>query len=132
MYNNYDYPAGADTPDAPWNEMENPEKAFEVYASQTLSRNSTIMTKDYHLSVSKEYDDDGHPFAVTELDTSETDWKSAYTDCSMTPMSIIDTAKELAQYLREEGVEKVKGINLSDFIAECTGWIEDDFEVCEN
>ena len=38
MYDNYNYPLGADNPDAPWNQKENPEREIEVTVSVTLSK----------------------------------------------------------------------------------------------
>ena len=35
--NNYDYPLGSDTKDAPWNQEKLPEKEIEVTISVTLS-----------------------------------------------------------------------------------------------
>ena len=63
------YPAGAyNDPRAPYNEVDIPERDFEVTISQTLSRTVTIVTDDYY----PEYDEeDGHTYANTE----NTDWK---------------------------------------------------------
>ena len=47
MYNNYDYPAGADTSDAPYNQVDPPEKAFDIWYSTCMSRNADITTNDY-------------------------------------------------------------------------------------
>ena len=44
--NNYDYPMGADTSSAPWNQKDNPEMEIEVTVSVTLSKNFTIKVKD--------------------------------------------------------------------------------------
>lgn len=41
------YPIGADTPDAPWNQVENPEREVEVTISITLSKTVKIKVKDY-------------------------------------------------------------------------------------
>ena len=44
MYDNYNYPMGADTPDAPWNEVEPPELDFNVEAIVSLSRSAVVTT----------------------------------------------------------------------------------------
>lgn len=48
MYDNYNYPPGADTPDAPWNEVEMPECDFTIRASVTLERECTITTNEVY------------------------------------------------------------------------------------
>lgn len=46
IMNNYDYPVGSDTPDAPWNQELSEE--VEVLASLTVSRNLKVsMPKGY-------------------------------------------------------------------------------------
>ena len=49
MYNNYDYPCGADNPRAPWNEVELPPKDVEVTVSVTLSKTVKITVDDYQI-----------------------------------------------------------------------------------
>lgn len=46
MYDNYNYPPGADTPNAPWNQVEPPEIEAEVYMSFTVERIATITTDE--------------------------------------------------------------------------------------
>lgn len=46
MYDNYNYPPGADTPDAPWNKPEPPEIEAEVNMSFTVERIATITTNE--------------------------------------------------------------------------------------
>ena len=46
MYDNYNYPPGADTPDAPWNEVVPPEIEAEITVSITLERIATITTDE--------------------------------------------------------------------------------------
>lgn len=52
MYDNYNYPPGADTPDAPWNQVDPPEVDFNIEAIVTVSR-SAVATTD------RVYNDDG-------------------------------------------------------------------------
>ena len=44
MYDNYNYPPGADTPDAPWNQVDPPEVDFNIEANVTLSRTAVVTT----------------------------------------------------------------------------------------
>lgn len=45
--NNYDYPIGSDTPDAPWNQVEPKPKKVEVTVSITLSKTVEVEVTDY-------------------------------------------------------------------------------------
>lgn len=47
MYDNYNYPMGADTPSAPWNQVEVEPKEIEVTVSITLSKTVKIEVNDY-------------------------------------------------------------------------------------
>ena len=62
MYDNYHYPLGADTPDAPWNQEEVPDEDFEITCSQSLSKTVTVTTNNYipgASGVDYERDDEG-------------------------------------------------------------------------
>lgn len=56
---NYNYPMGADTKDAPWNQEENPEREIEVTVSVTLSKTVKIKVSDYDI-VNIARDEDGN------------------------------------------------------------------------
>ena len=74
MGNGY-YPPGTEFDStAPWNESPPEMRAFDVCISQTLSRNTTVSTKDY--SISLDCDDEGVYYE--NVDTSNTDWKNLY------------------------------------------------------
>lgn len=70
---NYNYPVGSDTPEAPWNKSENNEKEIEVTVSVTLSKTVKIRVTDYSSNYIK--DEDGNPYE--EVDFSECDIKGA-------------------------------------------------------
>ena len=48
MYDNYNYPPGADNESAPWNEVEMPECDFTIRASITLEKECTITTNEVY------------------------------------------------------------------------------------
>lgn len=52
--NNYDYPMGADTSSAPWNQIDNPPIEVEVDVTLTLNKTIKVNITDY------EYDDEGN------------------------------------------------------------------------
>ena len=87
MYDNYNYPPGADTPDAPWNEVAPPEIEAEVNISFTLERIATITTDEVW------WDEDGWEL----LD--DADIGKAYDDYYI---AIPDMLGELSKYAKAE------------------------------
>ena len=107
MYNNYDYPCGADGPNAPWNQSENPEKEFEVNVIQTLGKRVKVSTDDYYVTEDYDEEDDGEGncIAVTcnNIDTSDTNWKEAYLKEHLTLDILLKECKELLSDIKETG-----------------------------
>lgn len=64
---NYNYPMGSDTSDAPWNQEDIPEKEIEVLVSVTLSKSVKVRVNDYKVNCGQ--DDEGHYFE--DVDYSE-------------------------------------------------------------
>ena len=58
---NYNYPVGSDTKEAPWNEVEQSSEEIEVTVSITLSKTLKIKVKDYEI-ISEGVDEDGNPY----------------------------------------------------------------------
>lgn len=71
--NNYEYPLGSDTSEAPWNTNIPKEQEIEVYVSVTLSKPVKIAVTDYE--VEKFEDEDG--IIVTENNYNNCDLKGA-------------------------------------------------------
>jgi hypothetical protein len=122
---------------APWNQVDVPEKEFEVTCSQTLSKTTSIWTNDYipgASGVDYEPDDEGGYCAIgwqDPDDTSETDWRQAYNDVAMTPLDIINACETLAKHLLEQGTTSIGHLRMKELIKECEGWNDDDYEVVE-
>ncbi len=148
MYDNYNYPMGADTPDAPWNEVDVPEKDFEVTCSQSLSRTATVTTNNYipgASGVDYERDDEGGYTACgwqEDDDTSDTNWAEEYKENGFkTPLELIGLLKEyLEKDLRniqkdmlpnDRSYKATKAHMLKGLIEECEGWINDETEYIE-
>lgn len=126
------YPAGAySDPSAPYNQVEVPERDFCVTISQSLSKSTIVTTNDYIPCV-EEGCDDGVGYHDEWADTSDTDWKKVYSDCSMTPLDIIKACESLAKQLLEQGVTCVGPYNMESLIEECQDWDEDELEVVED
>ena len=124
MYDNYNYPIGADTPHAPWNEQEVPERCFDVLISQTLSKTTVVSTRDY---IPEYEEEDGHTYA----DTSETDWEKAYSHSwHYTPIELIREFKEFLTKHLPDPIVDIKGFReFKHLIDECENWTEDETEV---
>ena len=87
MYDNYNYPPGADTPDAPWNEPVTPEIDAEITVSTTLERIATITTDEVW------WDEDGWELAA------DADIGKAYDDYYI---AIPEMLGELSKYSKGE------------------------------
>lgn len=111
--NNYDYPEGSDTKDAPWNASveDLPEEEIEVTVSITLSKTVTIAVTDYDLDIYK--DEDGH--LTGDIDYSNCDLKSAVRDQIILP-------NEAYGYCLPE----------TKMHNDLEGWNVDDFEVIKD
>ena len=109
---NYNYPMGADTKDAPWNQVDNPEEEIEVTVSITLSKTVKIKVSDYQITDSGK-DEDGEHFE--DIDYSDCDLKSAVKEQITLP---------------QDGYLYVRGDHgNSKLIEDLSGWNVDDFEV---
>ena len=84
MYDNYNYPLGADNPDAPWNQKENPEREIEVTVSVTLSKTIKVKVSDYDI-IDSGKDEDGEYFE--DIDYSNCDLKGAVEEQIVLPQS---------------------------------------------
>ena len=143
------YPDGVDdnTPWAPWNEIEVPQKDFEVTCSQSLSRTAIVTTNNYTpgaLGVDYEKDDEGGYTATGYQDpddTSDTCWKDEYENNGYcTPLQLIQMLKgyleqDLKKWEEEDKKEPNKWAStqvrkFKFLIEECDCWVEDetDFE----
>ena len=128
MYNNYDYPWGADTPDAPWNQIETPEREFNVTVSQTLSKNTTVLTDQY--TEGEVYLDPGY---AMETDTSEVNWNEEYhANDHYSPEQLIGHLKTFLTEQLNQGIVYKSSAFTKHLIEECEGWTEDEFEVVED
>ena len=125
MYESGYYPMGADNEYAPWREAVPPERKFNVCVSQTLSKNTEVVTTNYL----PEYDDED---GKTYYDTLDTDWKEAYAECSYTPLELIELFKKYLEEHLPDPKDKGEYRRAKELISECSNWVEDDFEVVEN
>lgn len=116
MYNNYDYPCGTDGPDAPWNQVDNPEREIEVTVSVTLSKTVKIKVSDYTITDSGK-DEDGDYFE--DIDYSDCDLKGAVEEQIYLP-------QEAGQLIEDFAIGTVKAKNI---VEDLSNWNVDEMEV---
>ena len=141
MYSNYPPGVSDNTPDAPWNEPEVPDKDFDVTCCQTLSRTAVVTTNNYipgASGVDYEPDDEGGYCACgwqDDDDTSDTNWAKEYSENGyMTPLELIGMLQEyLEKDLREiqkdmlpndRSYKATQVRRLKSLIEECECWTE--------
>lgn len=108
------YPPGAEhDPNAPWNQVDNPEREIEVTVSVTLSKTVKIKVSDYEITDSGK-DEDGEYFE--DIDYSNCDLKGAVEKQIVLPQKAWD-------YIAPKTNEDVKAI------FDLKGWNVDNFEV---
>lgn len=105
------YPPGAEfDPNAPYNQVEPPEREYNIEAVFELRRNDAVLTTDY--------DGDGN------LTDPRQEWKRNH----MTPLELIAECKRLAATMFDsiDDTATPMGVrarqHLSHIIAECNGW----------
>ena len=130
MYDNYNYPPGADTPVAPWNEPIVPEREFDVTISMSLSRTVQCYTNKYIPEVDEE---NGHLY----VDTSDTPWSEVYGDNHKTIPELLEELKKYIQKdldnLADDETKMDKAFHrrrLEFLLNECEDWTvdEEDYE----
>ena len=122
MYDNYNYPMGADTPSAPWNEREIPEVEMDCEVAVTLSRNAVVMTDLYS------EDRDGN----REFLGSYTDVESAYKDQYHSIPALLG---ELTRYINAElasgNISASRKFELEEMLDGCKGWEVGELEIAD-
>ena len=109
------YPPGTEhDPNAPWNQVDNPEREIEVTVSVTLSKTVKIKVSDYEIITGR--DEDGEYFE--DIDYSNCDLKGAVKEQIVLPQKAWD-------YIAPKTKKDVKVIfDLKD-------WNVDEMEVVE-
>lgn len=119
---NYNYPAGADVPWAPWNEKEPEAIAVDVEVSVRLVKTVELHTTDYFTETDLNGDDleDFHTVNAGH------DWEPDYEDECYT---IPEMLEEL-QHMIEKELATATGtrrIRLRGMLADCQGWKQEEF-----
>lgn len=113
------YPPGAEhDPNAPWNQVDNPEREIEVTVSVTLSKTVKIKVSDYEIDSGK--DEDGNYFE--EVDYSNCDLKEEV----MKQVYLPQEAGEIIQ--KGFDSDEINCVKYLDIAEDLSGWNVDDFE----
>lgn len=128
MYNNYDYPLGADNSSAPWNQVENSEIERDCKVTETITRRVTLSTTDY--VAEEDWDDELGKCASS--DTSDTDWAGEYSNQEYTALELIARLKVYVEEdIRNTSPNTGKGRELQRLLSACSGWEQVELEVEE-
>jgi hypothetical protein len=111
----YYSPGAEHNPNAPWNQVDNPEREIEVTVSITLSKTVKIKVSDYEITDSGK-DEDGEYFE--NIDYSNCDLKGAVEEQIVLPQK----AWNYIAPKTKKGVKAISGLK---------DWNVDDFEVIE-
>ena len=136
MYDNYNYPLGADTPYAPWNQSDPEPVEVEVTISQSLSRSTTINITDYITNEweDMEIDENGkfHKIEGIEYDFSDSDLKGAYERQEYTIPELLDYLKDYLIADINKCNEESKKRKLQHILKCCKDWEVDETEVVKD
>lgn len=128
MYNNYDYPLGADNSSAPWNQVENSEIERDCEITETIARKVTLSTTDY--VADGDWDDEFGK--CLSADTSDTDWREEYSKQEYTALELIAKLKEYVEEdIKNTASNTGKGRELQRLLMACDGWEHVEMEVYE-
>ena len=125
MYDNYNYPSGADTPDAPWNQPCNPDPMeITVRVTMCVSHQTSVSTDNYDA-----YQDDEWKGTSIVLHDNATDVEKYY---KAQHKSVPELLGELAKYIECElasDVSRKRKDELNAMLADCKGWTVEDYNV---
>lgn len=128
MYDNYNYPLGADNENAPWNERETPEKVFGCEVTITLTKTCDVTTQDYILEEAE------YPDYMGGIDTSDVNWLDEYESQYLPLPKLMERMADLLEQLQPTGTDR-KSINLCseirDLCEQARDWETYDVDVQE-
>lgn len=120
MYDNYNYPPGADNSDAPWNRQDIPEINVDCDMTVILVKPSVPVVTDQYTK-----DESGY----TEITDGGLDLIKRY---KQQHFSITDMLSELKQYITDEistDIPASRRQRLTDMLDDCQNWQIEDIDV---
>lgn len=125
--NTLDYPIGSDTKDAPFNQIDNPEKEIEVLVSLTLSKSFKIKLDNYKV-IKEEYEGE----MVDKIDLSDVNLEEIVREQYCLPDMVSNTLNNICNYTNEfKDTDKVKEC-INSLIEDLSLWNVDEIEVIED
>lgn len=134
MYNNYDYPCGADTPDAPYNQTTPPERDFDILVCTSLSKSTYITTDKYCKNEWKDCNiEDGEKVFTggEEVTVEPEELKESYLREEYTIPQLLECLKELAEEKLKHDCTYGEIKKMHKILESLKGWIEDEFDVMQ-
>lgn len=116
-------PGSYNDPNAPWNEVEIPEREFKIGVEFQLSKKTTVESNDYYI----EEDPDG-----SYIDTDNISWRDEYVSQHHTPLELIELFKKKMEEELETTTDRRKELELRELIEECNGWECDFADIYED
>lgn len=117
MYNNHDYPVGADNSTAPWNATDNKEIERICEVTETITRKVKISTIDY--VETDDWNDDAG--ACSFIDTSETNWREEFQNQGYSILELISFLKDYVEEdLKNTSLGTSKGRDLQKILSSCS------------
>lgn len=113
MYDNYNYPPGADNSDAPWNRQDVPEINVDCDMTVILVKSAVPVVTDQYTK-----DESGY----TEITDGGLDLIKRY---KQQHFSITDMLSELKQYITDEistDIPASRRQRLTDMLDDCQNW----------
>lgn len=119
---NYNYPMGADTANAPWNQSEPEKMEIEVTVSITLSKTVKVSVTDYEYFEGEKDEDDYIP---PSYDFSNCDLEAAVKQQLYLPQEVGSILEKVQNF---DNIKMVK-TTLKDVTSDMKDWIVDDMEI---
>ena len=127
MYDNYNYPPGADAPDAPWNQREPEPIEVSCDVAFVLRKAVVVETTNYEMDVDEE---DG--YTSYELLDGTSDIKELVEQEHNSIFVLLD---ELAKYIQSEledsNISHERKCKLKGMLEDCQGWQEEEIDIQE-
>lgn len=136
MFESGYYPPGAEFDcSAPYNEVEVPERDFDVEVVETLTRTVSVTTQKY---VPEFDEEDGHTYANTD----DTDWQEVYTDNYMPLAKLMEEMKKETEAFVNDIEQQLKVCKqedrfrltqrrrrLKELVANMEGWEQSEIKI---
>jgi len=123
MYDNYHYPMGADTPDAPWNQIDPEPVTRECEVTVVMSKKMDIDTIDYYID-----DEDGYP-RIEPMHNWTEDYRNQYNGIQGLLGKLIEY---IDKDLQRDNLASDQRQELKFLRDEAAGWDIDDLDINES